>query len=902
MNTLRSVGINVGSRCKVPGRAWWISLLGLLLGIGGIHASDIDSRGIGWSKLEKKVDKWVKKTMEKHDIVGMTVAVSKEGRLILSKGYGYAKANILSGGGLEFAPMLPILRTRIGSVSKVVVTGPVATMLMQEKGIDPQTQRLYGENGVLGNQFAFDQQINNQRFFPILAMAITSKDRVYTWYVDGYYSVGTSKDLDRYQKRKPFGLPQGYERTDIVAIAISKSGRVYTWYANGTRSVGTADDLDRYKKPDREKAPVTLPKGKTMRNIVGIAIAKSNDRVYVWYDDGTRSVGSSLNLAKHSSGQQYKTPSEQIGGTSRYDIRGIGISRNDRVYVWYGNNTVSSGSSLDLDKYLKPYEYSFPEIYLDDKRFYRTRWWSSITLGYLLTHRSGFQRSGDVKGTEVMFGLPEESLTYALVHKHFLRTRSLRWAPGLVRNNRRLTSYSNHGFGLWKMLVPVLTGGITYEQYAMERYLRPMGLAGKVRPMSLYPDPLDADAYLKEENATVKQPYKPSGLGIAAGGWTASAQSVLWITRNLSRKYTVEELKNMGWLSRSGGENNNYESLFHNGLIAGGMAYVVMFPGGYISKSGKDLSEVHIALATNTSYPTRERNNEALSALVTLANKIAVAVPDSDIPASWNIWGGFPELQQHAIDRDMYPFVFEHGYRPVWVDAYRVKGRTFFNLILRPNDGVPWVARHGLNSAQYQAEFNKWIQKGFRPLQVESYVEGNQVRYAVVFIKRGGPAWRAYHGKSPQAHQTAFNSLVAQGYRPVNISVVSVGNRTEFTALYEKKNVGHFLALANIPLAQFQKRFDENRKAGRQLVYLNAWEDGGKVYFSAIWNAATKGAYKARHNLSRTQYGKEWEKQTDKGFLTRFVTGYEVNGVHRFATLWYKTEKKRVVPVKGLKY
>ena len=66
-----------------------------------------------------------------------------------------------------------------------------------------------------------------------------------------------------------------------------------------------------------------------------------------------------------------------------------------------------------------------------------------------------------------------------------------------------------------------------------------------------------------------------------------------------------------------------------------------------------------------------------------------------------------------AIPQDTYQVEFDRftkaGYRPVWVDGFRSVGKTWINAIFRPDDGkTPWVARHNLTSAQYQAEFDKW--------------------------------------------------------------------------------------------------------------------------------------------------------------------------------------------------
>jgi hypothetical protein len=253
---------------------------------------------------------------------------------------------------------------------------------------------------------------------------------------------------------------------------------------------------------------------------------------------------------------------------------------------------------------------------------------------------------------------------------------------------------------------------------------------------------------------------------------------------------------------------------------------------------------------------------------------------------------GFSEIARHGVPASDYQLTFDHiagsGYRLVWVNGYEVNGKNFFNVIFHPEDGVPWVARHGLTSSEYQEEFDKRIPQGFRPLQVESYPDGNKIRYAVIFVKESGPAWTAYHGKTADEHQKLFDSLTGQGFRPVNVSVVSIGGERSYTALYEKIDVGSFILKSFLTASEYQDEFDKNKAAGRQLAYLNAYTHNGGVRFSAIWNAVTKGEFAARHGLTGFEYQAEWKKWTGKGYLTQVVTGYESGNNAHFAGLWRK--------------
>jgi CubicO group peptidase (beta-lactamase class C family) len=574
--------------------------------------------GSAWPELEALVDSKIEAVREANKIPGMTVAVTKNGRLILSKGYGYMlhTAN-------KASPMKANLRTRIGSVSKVVVTAPAAFKMMRQKGIDPKTKKLYGPGGVFGNKYKDDQSVGVERFTPILAMSIAPDDRIYTWQANGTVSVGSSNDLDRYEKPVPFKLPPNRRLTDIRAIGITGSNSlVYVWYNDGALSIGSSRDLGLHRKVEWDddgnlKEQVKLPQGKSMLNVVGIDVAKSNDHVYVWYDDGTLSSGTSLDFTYYFTGKSYSVAPGS--GQTRYDIRDIGIAANDHVYAWFSNGMASSGTSTNLAQYIQPYAYSLPPQGRSGGPDDRERWFSEITLQHLLDHRAGFERDGDQEGAKVMF--PEGALTYEQVHRHFLRTRPLRWQPG------EAWSYSNHGFGLWTLMFEALTDE-TYRNYAINKYLKPMGLNGPVRPQTVNDDSNDSTAHQLINGKFLPLPFKDSGLGLAAGGWTASAASLLKITDKLDDTYSEKELIDMGWGRETRGK------LHHDGRTEGGTAYVVMFPAGYKSVDGSDLGDVHVAIAANIWTD--------VGALVNLTSEIALAVPKASIPGHYDIWKGKP--------------------------------------------------------------------------------------------------------------------------------------------------------------------------------------------------------------------------------------------------------------------
>jgi hypothetical protein len=228
------------------------------------------------------------------------------------------------------------------------------------------------------------------------------------------------------------------------------------------------------------------------------------------------------------------------------------------------------------------------------------------------------------------------------------------------------------------------------------------------------------------------------------------------------------------------------------------------------------------------------------------------------------------------------------GYRLEWIDGYDINGRAFFNVIFRYNNGVRWVARHGLNGRQYQYIFDKYTKQGYRLVHIESYLDKG-IRYAPIFVRDKGPSFVAYHHYSANEHQEEFEKLSSKGWVPINVSVVSTRGNRYYTALYEKKKVGSFYLKSFMTPSDYQKEFNINKASGRTLVYLNAYTHDNSPRLIAIWHKnVSYNSLVAKHGLTSNQYQEKFDTYLSKGFLTRAVTGYEQNNSHRFAAYWTK--------------
>lgn len=244
------------------------------------------------------------------------------------------------------------------------------------------------------------------------------------------------------------------------------------------------------------------------------------------------------------------------------------------------------------------------------------------------------------------------------------------------------------------------------------------------------------------------------------------------------------------------------------------------------------------------------------------------------------------------------------GYNLVFIDGYRHRGgvannastKTYFNGIFEL-DKTPFAAFIGLTGAEYQQKFNQYTKGGFRLSFIESYPTKSGIRYAPIFTKESGSAWKAYHGLAQATYQQKFDALTAQGYRLVNRSVVFKGGKKYVAALFDKANVGSWVAKSNLNVAATQTMMESQNKIGRKVAFMDVTQKTtSDITFSPIFDKAPHTAWYALNNLTPSQLKAEIAKAHSKGYKTimvrgfdkkKLVSGNEVNQL-LFAAAWVK--------------
>ncbi|MFC7648098.1 hypothetical protein ACFQX6_52250 [Streptosporangium lutulentum] len=101
------------------------------------------------------------------------------------------------------------------------------------------------------------------------------------------------------------------------------------------------------------------------------------------------------------------------------------------------------------------------------------------------------------------------------------------------------------------------------------------------------------------------------------------------------------------------------------------------------------------------------------------------------------------------------------------------------------------VAYHGLTSAQQTKRFNTLSAQGYQPITVSISIDSSgHSRYAAVWSTSGGAMGKLpfamYQDMSSAGYQKRFEQYTAQGYLPAAVSATGVGASARFAAIFVK--------------------------------------------------------------------------------------------------------------------
>jgi hypothetical protein len=176
------------------------------------------------------------------------------------------------------------------------------------------------------------------------------------------------------------------------------------------------------------------------------------------------------------------------------------------------------------------------------------------------------------------------------------------------------------------------------------------------------------------------------------------------------------------------------------------------------------------------------------------------------------------------------------GYRPISVSGYQSNGANLFAAIWLYDPGVGYSGIHNASSAQYQTFVNNMIAQNYVPQVVDGYaVVGPSDNYISIWANTTSVPWVARHGLTSAQYQSEFNAWVSQGYRITCVSAYQVGTTTYFAAFFVKDGLTDFYAYHDaLPGTLFANAVNLKNNDYVPIV-IEGYDTGSTRNFAGVW-------------------------------------------------------------------
>lgn len=380
----------------------------------------------------------------------------------------------------------------------------------------------------------------------------------------------------------------------------------------------------------------------------------------------------------------------------------------------------------------------------------------------------------------------------------------------------------------------------------------------------------------------------------AHGGWTASAAELLKFLLALehgvtdSRIISPETFGTMlekpsfekdveEWYGFGLDIRDNGSTWGHSGQMEGTSGVLTRHCGGYawallFNSWAKDLDIdglVKYALSRTATVTIQHISCAHPDAIRTEDNRevIKLMIPVSDF------WSLYEDLKREGFDL-------------TWLNAYKMADVVYFNTIFFQSCCLKsaTTVHIGLTADSCRDQINSLAD--LRPFHVESYVEKNELLYAVLLTPTNGVSWTLNYDLTVAQHRKNMPVMFKSDYNLTIQCLTEFKGRLHVTTLYEKVPNGECIAEFDLKPDYYQFEFHKQAKQGVTLSYVRAYHVKGKPRFSVVWTNQIARLSGTRHNVSKYGFLFELEEAAKKNFYAQCISCYVSEDVLNFIASW----------------
>jgi Bacterial tandem repeat domain 1/Papain family cysteine protease len=246
------------------------------------------------------------------------------------------------------------------------------------------------------------------------------------------------------------------------------------------------------------------------------------------------------------------------------------------------------------------------------------------------------------------------------------------------------------------------------------------------------------------------------------------------------------------------------------------------------------------------------------------------AVWEPNDGTAWRAFHGTPSADYQSL----FDAQAAEGLRLTGIQGSAQATTSEIASIWRAQDGAGWSASHGQSADDYQRSFDQNTARNQRLVNVTGYAERGQARFASLWTDSAGRGWKARHGMDSAEFQAEFDRALAEGFALRQVSGYRDGIERRFVALWEHAPDEDCAARHGLTEEELQAAHQSHAAQGQNLSWLSVWPDTGRPRYAAIWTSHAP-ATTLQTGLTSQQYQAEFNRLGNAGLRPRCVASYE---------------------------
>lgn len=235
------------------------------------------------------------------------------------------------------------------------------------------------------------------------------------------------------------------------------------------------------------------------------------------------------------------------------------------------------------------------------------------------------------------------------------------------------------------------------------------------------------------------------------------------------------------------------------------------------------------------------------------------------------------------------------GMMIVDIDAYPTSSGTRYSMIWRENtDGRGWAEHRGLTSNGYNQRWQQYRDQGFRPHDIETWVESGNRKWAGIWVEnKEDLRWTSNRGLTGEAYGEMFQERSDAGFRLLDMEAYQTGNGLRYAAIWiENKDNRRWAQLRNMPRQRYQQEVDARSANGFRVVDFEAYQTSSGLRYAAIWEQKPGYAWQTRTNRTAMQFANLWREYLDDGYRLIDFERHETPSGPRYGGVWAENAER----------